>query len=63
MPYEERTYWVTDTNGKKHLSTRLELVDPTPEEVRRRAIMDRLIKRHGDALRRLAHDDQPDMPE
>jgi len=61
MPYEKRTYWVVDSNGKKHLSTREELVDPTPHELRLRAIMDLLMKRHGDALRRLAHDDQPDM--
>ena len=61
MPYEKRTYWVVDSNGKKHLSTRQELVNPTPEELRHRAIMDRIIQKHGDAFRRLAHDDQPDM--
>lgn len=61
MPYKYKTYWVLDAEGKKHLTTRLELINPTAEERRHRAIMDRFMLKHGDALRRLARHDGPDQ--
>lgn len=62
MPYVDRTYWVVDSNGKRHLTTITKMENPTEEEARRKRIMDKFLKDKASVLERFAQEKREPFP-
>lgn len=66
MAFQDKVYWVTDENGKRHLMNVKERLVPSAQEqqheMKLKRAFDHVVKRNGDALRRLAESDYKPFP-
>lgn len=65
MTFQDKVYWVTDKDGKRHLMNVKERLLPFPQqqhEMKLKRAFDHIVERNGDALRRLAESDYKPFP-